>query len=93
MFGLGMKSVYIGYSLKDFSEIREVLAQNNIDYKYKVKNRNASWLFPDAGTVRARTGSAGIDPEREHEYEILVKQEKAEEASVLIHRHLSHPAL
>ena len=36
---LNRKSVYIGHDMKRFSEIRNLLAEEGIDYKYKVKNQ------------------------------------------------------
>lgn len=89
----GMESVYIGHSMKEFAAVREALAQGGIDYKYKVKNRNAQWLFPVSGTLRGRTGSLGVRPETENEYEILVKKEKADEARFLIGRRLERPGV
>ncbi|MDD3174548.1 MAG: hypothetical protein PHF63_12970 [Herbinix sp.] len=32
--------IYCGYSLKDFSELRNVLAYHNIKYDYKLVNNN-----------------------------------------------------
>ena len=36
---LNRKGVYIGHDMKQFSEIRNLLAEEGIDYKYKVKAR------------------------------------------------------
>ena len=51
MFGFGMESVYVGRSMRDFSAVREALSSRGIDYKYKVNNRQAAWLFPAGGCL------------------------------------------
>ena len=80
MFGFGMESVYVGRSMRDFSAVREALSSRGIDYKYKVNNRQAAWLFPAGGTVRSPTGSLGMDSDSAHEYEVFVKRDRAVEA-------------
>ena len=66
------KSVYIGYDLNKFNEIRNYLDANRIRYKYKVKNRLGQW--EGRGTRRGSMGSFGTPPELMYEYEILVHE-------------------
>lgn len=64
---LNSKSIYIGTDLKKFNELRDYLASNNIDYKYKVRDRATGH-----GTLCSHTGSAGIPSNAMYEYEILI---------------------
>jgi len=67
------RCVYIGYDLKEFNRIRDILDENRVRYKYRVNNRLGR-LSPDgAGTARGRMGSAGIPADQMYEYQIRVK--------------------
>jgi len=39
------KEVYVGFSMKKFVEVREVLSSNGIKYEHRVVNRNSSAIF------------------------------------------------
>lgn len=67
------KTLYIGYDMARFNEIRDYLERNHIKHKSKVKNRMGQWS--GEGTLRGRTGSLGTPAELTYEYEILVKKE------------------
>lgn len=77
-------SIYIGRDMKKFNEVRERLEAEHIKYKYKVRNRPAA--FAGRGTIRGRTGSAGIPTETMYEYEILVRKNDSERAVRLINQ-------
>lgn len=70
------KSVYIGKDMKKFSEIRDYLDANHIQYKYKVKNQMGQWT--GRGTLRGNMGSAGNPSDQMCEYEILIHQKDAD---------------
>lgn len=42
------RSVYIGFDMQKCAQVRECLAQNHIDYTYKVKNQAGSWAGREA---------------------------------------------
>lgn len=47
--------VYTGFDMKAFADIRAVLEQNNIPYRYKLRTRTGQWT-PD-GTIRAHAAA------------------------------------
>ena len=75
---LNSESLWIGTDMKLFNKLREQLEQVGITYKHKVKNRMGQWA--EAGTMRGRTGSAGIPADETYEYEILVHKNELEHA-------------
>lgn len=74
--------VYTGFDMKAFADIRAVLEQNNIPYRYKLRTRTGQWT-PD-GTIRAHTGSYGENASSSTEYAVYVQKSQAERAQVLI---------
>ena len=80
---LNRKSVYIGRDMKRFSEIRDLLAQKGIDYKYRVKNQMGEWSG-EHGTLRSNIGSMGQDSSLDYEYEIFVHKDDYERAVQLV---------
>ena len=76
------KSLYIGYDLKEFNRIREILNANGINYKYKVNNRMGQ--FSGTGTVRSQTGSFGVSSDNMYEYEVKVKESDYTKAKYVI---------
>ena len=53
------QSIYIGTSLKTFSTIRNKLDEYKIQYRYKMKNHNESFLSFGRGTNRSSGGNFG----------------------------------
>lgn len=80
------QSVYIGYDIKEFNDIRNLLETNGIDYDYKVNNHQGQFLAPGAGTIRGSFGSLGTDLDRAYEYEIKVFPKDAEKAAYSIRK-------
>lgn len=70
------ESIYIGRDMKQFESIRRLLEQGEIRYKYKVKSRLSQWA--GRGTIRGRTGSAGVPSDQLYEYEILIHKDDVE---------------
>ncbi|HWP51222.1 MAG TPA: hypothetical protein VN626_05945 [Clostridia bacterium] len=63
------------------NEIRTLLASNNIEYRLKTRGQDDSLTRAD---VRARTGSAGINPEYQYTYTFYVHQNDYEKALHII---------
>lgn len=64
------------------AKVREILAQNNIDYKIKVIDRKSP--SPFAAGSRARTGTFGEDLQYNCEYTIFVRKSDFDRAGALI---------
>jgi len=75
------KEVYVGTSMKDFGEIRNTLAINQIDYEYRVVNRNSPGFL---GSSRARTGTLGLNMDFAHEYYVYVHKNDFEKAYAIL---------
>lgn len=71
--------LWIGKDLKRFHEIRNLLDDKKIPYKYKVRDRLGQW------GSRSRVGSFGNQPEQMYEYEIFVYNKDLDQAQYLIH--------
>lgn len=76
------KELISTYDMGEQSEIRDILAQNMIDYDIKTLNRKSP--SPLAAGSRARTGTFGEKLDLEYEYTIYVKKDDYEEAAYLI---------
>lgn len=76
-------TVYLGKSLKAFHDIRCILQENNIDYRYKIHNHNKSLISPGTGVARSFGGNIGKTSD--DVYEILVSKGDAEKAKMLLH--------
>lgn len=69
------------HSMKRQGEIRTLLAANGIDYRLKTRGQDDSLTRTD---IRARTGSAGIDPEHQYLYTFYVHKNDYEKARHVI---------
>lgn len=76
------EEVYIGYSLRDLSAVRDSLSQAGIRYAYKVVSRG--------GWGRGRFGSVGVNMDYEKQYIVSVKRAYYEQAMYLVNKAL-HP--
>lgn len=76
------KELISTFDMKKQSEVRELLAQKNIDYTIKTINRKSPSPI-DAGS-RARTGTLGENLDCEYEYIIFVKKDDFEAARNII---------
>ena len=75
-------SLWIGRDLNRFHDIRNILRDKNIPYKYKVRNRLGQW--GGRSTMRGRAGGFGTQTEQMYEYEIFVYNRDLEQAQYLI---------
>ncbi len=78
------ESLWIGTDMKRFNQIRDMLDNNAIKYKYKVKNHLGQWN--GRGTTRGTAGSFGNPTDQMYQYEILVHKKEYEKAKYLINK-------
>ena len=76
------ESLWIGFEMDRFNQIRDVLDNNSIPYKYKVKNHLGQ--FSGRGTIRGSKGSFGNSTEQMYQYEIFVYKKDFEQAKFVI---------
>lgn len=76
------ESLWIGTDMNRLSQIRSILDNNSIKYKYKVKNHLGQWN--GRGTTRGTMGSLGNSTEQMYQYEIFVHKKEYEKAKYLI---------
>lgn len=77
-------SLWIGYDMERFNQIREQLDKAEIVYKHKVRNRLGQWN--GKGTTRGTRGSLGTPSERMYEYEIFVYNKELEQAKYVMNK-------
>ncbi len=66
------KEIYMGYSMTDFAEVRNILSAHQIGYTYKI-------VCPFGGSGRRRT-NFGLNPEFSHMYYIYTHKKDYEYA-------------
>lgn len=76
------ESLWIGTDEQRFTEIRTILDNNSVKYKYKTNNHLSEWS--GKGTIRGSKGSFGISTEAMYQYEIFVGKSDLEKARYLI---------
>lgn len=76
------ETVYSGFSLQNFTKVRDALSAGNVWYTTRVRNQAES-LF-GAGSAFGGMGNAGMNPDYTRQYEVLVKRKDAEKARYLI---------
>ena len=79
------KEVYVGFSMKSFGEIRDILSANGIKYTYKVININSSSTI---GSSRVSLGSLGEKPQLAYEYYVYVNKNDYDNAYGIINQYL-----
>ena len=86
MFYFNKEDVYIGYSIKELSKVRNILEKEGIKYSQKVVNHSGQWSR--LGTRRSRSGSYGMNIDYEKQYTVYVHRKDFEKAKHLINRAL-----
>ena len=76
------ESLWIGTDMNRLSQIRSILDNNSIKYKYKVKNHLGQWN--GRGTTRGTMGSLGNSIDQMYQYEIFVYKKDFEQAKYLV---------
>ena len=69
-------------SMEEQDRVRDILAQNHIDYRVKTVNPSARNTF--VGSGRSRTGSFGVDMNCAYQYYIYVHKNDYARAQSLI---------
>ena len=82
------EDIYIGYSLRELSNIREILEKEYIKYKYKVVDLSGQCV--GNGTSRGVFGGSGMNIDYEKQYVVSVKKNDSEKAKYLVNKIL-HP--
>jgi hypothetical protein len=79
--------IYSGFSLKDFSELRNSLAVAGIHYDYRIVDRNRAGIYGRSGRS---FGTMGLDPKFTIQYYLYVHHKDYEHAMFLTsNRHAS----
>ncbi|NLO99565.1 MAG: hypothetical protein GX386_04665 [Clostridiaceae bacterium] len=76
------KELYITYSMKKQSEVRDALLNNNIDYRIRTVNRMSPSPFSIGS--RGRMGSLGQNMNVNYEYIFYVKKTDYDRAKYII---------
>ena len=79
---LNSESLWIGFEMDRFNQIRDALDNNSIPYKYKVRNHLGQ--FSGRGTIRGSKGSFGNPTEQMYQYEVFVYKKDLEKAKFVI---------
>ena len=64
------KSVYLGYDVRAYQRVTDVLRAAGIRFKVKSRSRMGGW----GSVTRGRVGTMGMDPDYMYEYEVLVHE-------------------
>ncbi len=83
IFFWNRQEVYVGNSMRRFSEIREILAQRKIEYTYKLVNHESARI---AGSNRSMRGNAGESLENSTIYYVYVNKKDYDQAVGSIHQ-------
>lgn len=80
-------TLYEGDSLDEYLYIKQILQENHIPYKEKIKSRNNLLHFLTLFFVTGR-GSLGLNRERANIYHIYVEPAKLDTAQALIQNNI-----
>ncbi len=76
------RELCITYSMGEQAEIRDILSQNNIEYRVRTTNRMSSSAFGRG--MRGSTGSYGQNMGLNYEYTFYVHKKDYEQAKYVI---------
>lgn len=85
MFLNKYQSVYSGFDLVKFNEIRDLLDMNKIEYRYTAQDHQTQFLLPGQGTIRGKFGCLGMNPAASCQYEIKVSSKDLDKARSILH--------
>ena len=87
MLFINRVEIYNGFSLKEFSELRNSLAVAGIKYDYRLIDRNKSGIYGQNGRT---FGTMGLDPKFTIQYYLYVHKKDYDHAMFLTsNRHAS----
>lgn len=78
------RELLVTFNMQEQARVRNILADNDIDYLVKTSNRMGSWLM--AGSSRSHFGSFGVDQALTYEYRIYVHKDDLEKAIYLMRK-------
>ena len=78
------KEVYNGFSMEEFSRIKDILSAKGIQYDFKTVNRSTSSGFD---STRGRIGSMGENLKYSYEYYIYVNKNNYDDALFVINNY------
>lgn len=81
IFFLNQKEVFMGYSMKEFSDVRFKLSSNGIQYKIKTVNQNSSTFM---GSSRIRNASYGLNQAFNYLYYVYVHRRDFDKAQSIL---------
>jgi len=81
IFFLNQKEVFMGYSMKEFSDVRFKLSSSGIKYKIKTVNQSSSTFM---GSSRTRSGSYGLNQAYNYLYYVYVHKNDYDKALAII---------
>lgn len=81
IFFFNQKEVFMGYSMKEFSDIRFKLLTNGIKYKVKTVNQSSSTFLSSS---RVRNGSYGLNQAYNYLYYIYVHKNDYDKAQSIL---------
>ena len=84
IFILNRKEVYSGFSMEEFSRIKDILSVKGIKYDFKIVNRSTSSGFD---STRGRIGSMGENLKYSYEYYIYVNKNDYDDAIFIINNY------
>lgn len=76
------RELLVTHSMEEQARVRDILAQNHIDYRVRVVNPTARATL--GGSDRGRVGSFGVDMDRAYYYYIYVHKNDCARAQSLI---------
>lgn len=87
MFILNTESIYIGYSSDVIEKIKNLLIQENIDFKIKVINHSTQW--GTRGSKRGFLGNLNENIDYQNQYNVIVKRDDYIKAKTLIQKNIN----
>lgn len=81
IFFFNQKEIFMGYSMKEFSDVRFKLSSNGIEYKIKTVNQRSSTFMSSS---RVRSGSYGLNQAYNYLYYIYVHKNDFDKAQSIL---------
>lgn len=77
IFFINQKEVFMGYSMKEFSDVRFKLSSNGIKYKFRTVNQSSSSIISSS---RSRNSSYGLNQAYNYLYYVYVHKNDYDKA-------------
>lgn len=83
MFLFNKREIYVGNSIKESAQIRDILSSHGINYRIKIASHQGEWT--GRGAVRSNTSNVRINTELDQQIIIYVNKQDYEKAKHLIY--------